>query len=89
MLVALHPVPAVDVRLEQAFATAQGGSVSVGRVEGNTVSPMRLNNAAPEDRRLQDKLVNMVRAQRQRCPALYDYLASPCHAARCPAGQPF
>ncbi len=61
MLVAVHPVPAVDISLHQAFAASVSGRVSIGRVEGNTISLMRYNSAAPADKQQQDNLVNMVR----------------------------
>jgi hypothetical protein len=41
----------------------------VGRVEGNEVSAITLNGAAPMDKRVQDKLINMVRC--------------PCHLNTC------
>ncbi|KAL4853400.1 Dynamin-related protein 5A [Chlorella vulgaris] len=57
----VHPVPASDVRLDQAFGTK--ALVRVGRVEGNDVSFLSLNDALPLAQRLQDKLVNMVSRQ--------------------------
>lgn len=59
MLAAVHHTPATSLPLAQAFAAGHG-TVSVGRVEDNTLSAIVLNNAAQEQQQLPDKLVNMV-----------------------------
>jgi hypothetical protein len=63
MLLALHPLPAQDVGLVQSFAADQAvhaTAVSIGRIERNTISAIKLNDLAPADKRVVDKLVNMV-----------------------------
>lgn len=57
MLTAVNPVPATPFQLAPAFAVGQG-AVTVGRVEDNVISAIRLNTSAPLQ--LPDKLVNMV-----------------------------
>lgn len=66
MLVAVHPVPATDIQLKQAFASG-GGNVRVGRVQGNEVSATILNGAAPREKQVQDRLINMVRCACHLC----------------------
>ncbi len=60
MLAAVNPMPATSFQLAPAFAAGQG-TVTVGRVEDNVISAIRLNNAAPAQ--LPDRLINMVRGQ--------------------------
>lgn len=57
MLAAVNSNPATSLALDQAF-TVGHGTVSVGRVEQNAVSAIRLNTDASEP--LPEKLVNMV-----------------------------
>lgn len=65
MLAAVNPVPATPFQLAHAFAAGQG-TVTVGRVEDNVISAIRLNNAAPAQ--LPDKLINMVRCREEGKP---------------------
>lgn len=65
MLAAVNPTPAASFALGQAFAAGRG-VVTVGRVEENVVSAIRMNNAGAgggaggASTQLPVKLVNMV-----------------------------
>ncbi|PSC67603.1 DNA ligase 4 isoform A [Micractinium conductrix] len=63
MLSAVHPSPATNVLLGQAFAAGGGERVTLGRTEDNVVSALRLNSGALPSAQLAEKLVNMVSRQ--------------------------
>ncbi|PRW39278.1 dynamin-related GTPase isoform A [Chlorella sorokiniana] len=71
MLAAVNPVPATPFQLAPAFAAGQG-TVTVGRVEDNVISAIRLNNAAPAQ--LPDKLINMVSRRHARLEVVAGHL---------------